>query len=70
MRRYLKEFLSDKRVIEENSLTWKLVFNGIILTLRPRAKGRDYRLDLEPGTERVAAENHHAFAKLTSLPHR
>lgn len=42
MRRYLKEFLSDKRVIEENSLTWKLVFNFIILTLRPRAKGRDY----------------------------
>ena len=42
MRRYLKEFLSDKRVIEENSLIWKLVFNGIILTRRPRAKGRDY----------------------------
>ena len=42
MRRYLKEFLSDKRVIEENTLIWKLVFNGIILTLRPRRKGRDY----------------------------
>jgi ferrochelatase len=42
VRRYLKEFLSDKRVIEENSLVWKLVFNGIILTTRPRAKGRDY----------------------------
>lgn len=42
MRRYLKEFLSDRRVIEDNSLTWKLVFNGIILTLRPRRKGRDY----------------------------
>jgi ferrochelatase len=42
MRRYLKEFLSDPRVIEENTLTWKLVFNGIILTTRPRAKGRDY----------------------------
>jgi ferrochelatase len=42
MRRYLREFLSDKRVIEENSLLWKLVFNGIILTTRPRAKGRDY----------------------------
>lgn len=42
MRRYLKEFLSDRRVVEENSLTWKLVFNGIILTLRPRRKGRDY----------------------------
>ena len=24
MRRYLKEFLSDKRVIEENTLIWKL----------------------------------------------
>ena len=42
MRRYLKEFLSDRRVIEENSLTWKLVLNGIILTLRPRSKGHDY----------------------------
>jgi ferrochelatase len=42
MRRYLKEFLSDRRVIEENTLIWKLVFNGIILTLRPRRKGRDY----------------------------
>ena len=42
MRRYLKEFLSDKRVIEEDTLLWKLVFNGIILTTRPRAKGRDY----------------------------
>ena len=42
MRRYLKEFLSDKRVIEDNSLTWKLVLNGIILTLRPRSKGHDY----------------------------
>jgi ferrochelatase len=42
VRRYLREFLSDRRVIEDNSLTWKLVFNGIILPLRPRRKGRDY----------------------------
>lgn len=42
MRRYLKEFLSDRRVIEENSLLWKVVFYGVILTLRPRVKGRDY----------------------------
>jgi ferrochelatase len=42
MRRYLKEFLSDKRVIEDNSLTWKLVFNLIILTRRPASKGHDY----------------------------
>jgi ferrochelatase len=42
VRRYLREFLNDKRVIEENSLTWKLVLNGIILPLRPRRKGLDY----------------------------
>jgi ferrochelatase len=42
MRRYLKEFLSDRRVIEENPVKWWLVLNLIILTVRPRRKGRDY----------------------------
>jgi ferrochelatase len=42
MRRYLKEFLSDPRVIEENRLKWWLILNLIILSVRPRRKGRDY----------------------------
>ena len=42
MRRYLKEFLSDRRVIENNSLLWKLIFHLGILTIRPKMKGRDY----------------------------
>jgi ferrochelatase len=42
MRRYLKEFLSDRRVIEENRLKWWIVLNLIILTVRPGRKGRDY----------------------------
>ena len=42
MRRYLKEFLSDRRVIEENRLKWWFVLNVIILTVRPGRKGRDY----------------------------
>src|ERR1043165_389754 len=42
MRRYLKEFLSDARVIEENRLKWWLILNLIILSVRPRRKGRDY----------------------------
>jgi len=42
MRRYLKEFLSDRRVIEENRIKWWLVLNLIILTVRPRRRGRDY----------------------------
>src|SRR5882724_5912263 len=42
MRRYLKEFLSDRRVIEGNRIKWWLILNLIILSIRPRRKGRDY----------------------------
>src|SRR6188472_1486230 len=42
MRRYLKEFLSDRRVIEENPVKWWLILNLIILSVRPKRKGRDY----------------------------
>ncbi|MGQ3671296.1 ferrochelatase [Xanthobacter sp. TB0136] len=42
MRRYLKEFLSDRRVIETNRVLWWFILNAIILTVRPGPKGRDY----------------------------
>lgn len=42
VRVYLKEFLSDPRVIEDQGLLWKLVLNGIILRTRPARKARDY----------------------------
>jgi ferrochelatase len=42
MRRYLKEFLSDRRVIETPRLIWWPVLNGVILTTRPGRKGKDY----------------------------
>jgi len=42
VRRYLKEFLSDPRVIEENRTKWWLILNLIILTVRPGRKGKDY----------------------------
>jgi protoporphyrin/coproporphyrin ferrochelatase len=42
MRRYLKEFLSDRRVVEEPRLKWWMVLNLIILTVRPGRKGKDY----------------------------
>lgn len=42
MRRYLKEFLSDERVIEEPKWKWWPILNLIILTVRPGRKGRDY----------------------------
>jgi ferrochelatase len=43
VRVYLKEFLSDPRVIEDQGLRWKLILNGIILRIRPGRKARDYR---------------------------
>jgi ferrochelatase len=42
VRVYLKEFLSDPRVIEDQGLVWKLALNGVILRTRPRRKARDY----------------------------
>ena len=42
MRRYLKEFLSDRRVIETPRLLWWPILNLIILSVRPQAKGKDY----------------------------
>ena len=43
VRRYLKEFLTDRRVIENGSILWKLVLNGVILPIRSRRKARDYQ---------------------------
>ena len=42
MRRYLKEFLSDRRVIEEPRLKWWPILNLVILSVRPQRRGRDY----------------------------
>ena len=43
MRRYLKEFLSDQRVIEENPVIWWFILNGIILSKRPFSSGEAYK---------------------------
>lgn len=42
MRRYLKEFLSDPRVIETPKLIWWPILNGIILSVRPKRSGANY----------------------------
>jgi ferrochelatase len=43
MRRYLKQFLSDRRVVDTSRLVWWPVLNGIILTTRPGRSGRAYQ---------------------------
>jgi ferrochelatase len=42
VRRYLKEFLSDRRVIETNPLIWWPLLNGVILSVRPQKSGHAY----------------------------
>jgi protoporphyrin/coproporphyrin ferrochelatase len=43
MRRYLKEFLSDRRVIEVNRVLWWLILHCVVLVKRPFASGAKYR---------------------------
>ncbi len=43
MRRYLNEFLSDRRVIEVNPLIWQPILNLVILTRRPQKSGKAYQ---------------------------
>jgi ferrochelatase len=42
MRRYLAEFLSDRRVIETPSVLWLPILHLMVLSTRPTQKGRDY----------------------------
>lgn len=42
VRRYLKQFLSDKRVIEMPALFWQPILRGIILNVRPRKTAHAY----------------------------
>lgn len=43
VRRYLKEFLSDPRVIEMPRLLWWLILNLVILNIRPARSAKAYR---------------------------
>ncbi|MEY4779647.1 MAG: hypothetical protein RLZZ607_960, partial [Pseudomonadota bacterium] len=43
MRRYLNEFLSDKRVVDLPDWKWQPILQGIILTVRPSKSGANYK---------------------------
>ena len=43
IRKYLKEFLSDRRVIEVNPFLWKIILNLFILNLRPSKTAKAYK---------------------------
>ena len=43
IRKYLKEFLSDRRVIEINPFFWQIILNVFILNLRPSKTAKAYK---------------------------
>ena len=43
IRKYLKEFLSDRRVIEVNPFLWKIILNLFILNFRPSKTAEAYK---------------------------
>ena len=43
IRKYLKEFLSDRRVIELNPFVWQIILNVIILTFRQSKTAHAYK---------------------------
>jgi len=43
IRKYLKEFLSDRRVIEVNPILWQIILNLFILTFRPSKTAKAYK---------------------------
>lgn len=43
VKRYLAEFLSDKRVVEIPALAWQPILRGIILNTRPKKSAHAYR---------------------------
>ncbi len=73
-RRYLKEFLSDRRVIDVNRVLWWFILNGIILNTRPKKSGEAYatiwnkELDESPLRTITRAQADGAAARLGDLP--
>lgn len=43
VRKYLKQFLSDQRVIERNPYIWKPLLNGLLLQIIPQRSAKNYR---------------------------
>ncbi len=43
IRKYLKEFLSDRRVIEVNPIIWQIILNVFILNFRPSKTAKAYK---------------------------
>jgi ferrochelatase len=68
LRRYLKQFLSDPRVVEVPRLLWWFILNGVILNIRPARSARAYRtVWSEQGSPLMVHTRNQAEALQTSI---
>jgi ferrochelatase len=68
LRRYLKQFLSDPRVVEVPRLVWWLILNGVILNIRPSRSAVSYRkVWTEQGSPLLVHTRAQAVALQTNL---
>ncbi len=64
VQRYLREFLSDRRVINTSRLIWWPLLYGLILPLRPIATARKYRKIWQPEGSPLAVYSQRLTAKV------
>ncbi|RDV02932.1 ferrochelatase [Sphingorhabdus pulchriflava] len=68
VRRYLAEFLSDRRVVEIPSLIWKPILHGIILRTRPAKSAANYaKVWMDEGSPLAVYTNRQASALQSRL---
>jgi ferrochelatase len=64
VRRYLAEFLSDRRVVEIPPIAWQPILRGLILTTRPKRSAHAYRQVWTEGGSPLAVITREQAAKL------
>ena len=70
VRRYLKQFLSDRRVVEIPPILWQPILRGVILTTRPKKSAHAYAQIWTPeGSPLAVVTRNQAAALQDSLGH-
>lgn len=67
IRRYLREFLLDPRVIDLNGFLRRVLVYGAILPFRPFKTSKAYRKVWEPSGSLIRSDNFGHLAKLVNL---
>src|SRR5271167_4627832 len=67
VQRYLREFLSDRRVIDTSRLIWLPLLYGVVLPFRPLRTARNYRKIWLPDGSPLAVYSQRLTAKVGSL---